>query len=303
MALKISQISLKQTLFSAVFALLALPAFAGLESRTITVDGLTRSYLLYVPAHAAPPGGRRLIVVLHGGGGSSTQVHRSVGDAFDRLAETDGTLIAYPNAIDRSWDFGEGAVSERMKNPRDDLKFLTSMIRQIGRSQRVDRARVFATGVSRGGQASYFLACNAPRTIRAIAPVAMSLPDFMVKSCAKVPPTPILVINGTQDPIVPYDGGPITIGRQDRGNVIGTPATMTLFAGRNGCSGRVTQTKIGAVDRLTWSGCRVPTELLRVRDGGHGWPGETRPLPKWIGGPADRDIDATREVWDFFAQF
>lgn len=295
--------ALKQTLISAFLSLLALPAHAGLETHGLTIDGQRRSYLLYVPDHAAPATGRRLVVVLHGGGGSSRQIHRSVGGAFDALAETDGTLIAYPNAIDRMWDLGADPVSGRMTNPRDDLKFLTAMVAEIERADRVDRRRVFATGISRGGQATYFLACRAPGIFRAIAPVAMSLPDFLADDCAQVPPTPILVINGVQDPIVPYGGGPITIGRKDRGEVIGTPATMRLFAGRNGCSGRIASQPIGHVDRLSWTGCRAPTELLQVRDGGHGWPGERSVLPGWIVGPANRDIDATREIWAFFARF
>ena len=51
-----------------------------------------------------------------------------------------------------------------------------------------------------------------------------------------------LVINGTLDPIVPFDGGPILIRDRERGDVLSTDATMKFFAARNGCSRRYWQT-------------------------------------------------------------
>jgi len=297
--------SVRPMILAALVALVSLPASARTEWHSLSIDGQRRSYLLYVPDHAAavPEGGRRLIVVLHGGDGTSRQIRRSAGSGLEARAVTDGIVIVYPQAIDRIWDFGEGTISDALETPRDDLKFLVAMIREVVDTQHVDETRVFATGVSRGGQASYYLACAAPGLIRAIAPVAMPLPDFLEDDCAKVPPTPILVINGTLDPIVPFDGGPILIRDRERGDVLSTDATMKLFAARNGCSRRYWQTSSGSIDWLIWTGCDAPTELLRVRDGGHGWPGDPSPLPKRLVGPASRDLDATRAVWDFFARF
>lgn len=39
-----------------------------------------------------------------------------------------------------------------------------------------------------------------------------------------------------------------------------------------------------------------------VEGGGHTWPGGTQYLPKAVVGTVCRDIDATREIFDFFAR-
>ncbi len=279
------------------------PAEADLRRQSIAMDGQTRSYLLYTPDSPAPAGGRPLVIVLHGGGGTARALVRSTRGRFNELAETNGSLVAYPDAIDRSWDFGEGVVSEAMTTRRDDLAFLSTMVRAIGQTRQLDHDRVFATGISRGGQASYFLACKRPGLLRAIAPVAMPLPDFLADDCRRVAPTPLLLMNGTDDPIVPYDGGPITIGRRERGDVLSTDATMEFFRTRNRCDPRTYTIRLGAVDRIEWRNCAAPTVLYRVNGGGHTWPGERSLLPAQIVGKTNRDISATDEIWKFFSAF
>jgi len=279
---------------------IAAPARAGQIPLTITIDGLKREALLTVPDAPAPPGGRPLVLVLHGGGGTTKALVRTTGGRFDRLAETNGALILYPQAIDRSWDFGEGVVSARDAHPRDDLHFLTALTEAVTRKYGGNPARAYATGISRGGQAAYFLACKAPGLLAGIAPVSMSLPDFLEDDCRAAPGLPILLIHGTADPIVPYTGGTITIGRQDRGTVLGVEATMRLFRAKNDCTARFTTRRTGKVEETAWERCARPTVLYRVEGGGHTWPGASRELPRWLVGPVNRDISAPDEIWWFF---
>lgn len=289
-------------LFSLCFLLLAPgTAFADLKSHAIAIDGKQRSYHLYTPARLQPS--PPLLVVLHGGGGKGRQIMRYTRLRFNQLAENEGFLVVYPDAAGGTWDFGEGTVSEALRTRHNDLKFLTTMIRRISTDAGVNRRRIFATGISRGGQASYFLACKRPGLIRAIAPVAMPIPDFLVDDCRRPGPIPILVINGTDDPIVPYNGGPIRLGRRDRGTVLSTDATLELFRAKNGCGSRVAKSVNGEVDILRFRGCGAPTVLFRVNSGGHTWPGARRSLPQRIVGTTNDDIAATDEIWNFFNQF
>ena len=276
-------------------------AFADLQSIATTIDGERRTYHLYTPARtqAAPP----LVVVLHGGGGNGLQLMRYTRHRFNRLAEQEGFLVVYPDAADRMWDFGEGKVSQSLPTRHNDLKFLTRMIDEISRGSGIDRRRIFATGISRGGQASYFLGCKRPDLIRAIAPMTMPLPDFLADDCSRSAPMPILLMNGTKDPIVPYHGGPIRLGRKDRGNVLSTDETMNLFRTRNRCGKGAAVSSKGSVDIVRFNRCRAPTWLYRVNGGGHTWPGARKVLPRRLVGPTNTDIMATDEIWLFFRQF
>lgn len=288
-----------------VLALGLLPgaAAAGLTAGTLTHDGIERSYQIYVPdALARFPGPRPLVLVLHGGGGSAREVHYSTRGRFDALAEAEGFLVLYPDAVRRMWDTGAGEMSEALRPRRDDGGFLRALIAEVGRSHPVDAARVFATGVSRGGMESFALACDTPGLIRAIAPVAMTLPEAEAADCADGAPLGFLLTHGTADPFVPYAGGPINVGGRDRDTVLSAEATMAVFVRRNGCTGAVTE-RTGSVEHRTLTGCAVPTGFYSVGGGGHGWPGGQKVLKTGRAGPINTDISAPDEIWAFFSLF
>jgi polyhydroxybutyrate depolymerase len=271
---------------------------AGTETISFQLDGQVRRYIVHAPdtgtGRAMP-----LVLMLHGGFGSASQILRHQGGEMNRLAEEAGFIVVYPEAVGRSWDFGEGAVSAgRRGHHVDDLAYLTAVIDRVAVAYPVDRERVFATGISQGGQASFFLACKRPGLIRAIAPVSMSLPDFLADDCARMPPTPVLMMNGTADRLVPYDGGPITVDRRDRGNVLGAEATLALLRQRNGCSGAPVTKRIGSVERREWS-CAAPLVHYKIGGGGHNWPPYGGTLRK---DGINTDIHASVEVLAFFSR-
>ena len=290
-------------IFILLIALLWLPADAQAELReySLTQHGLKRDFLVYVPDSL--PKGRAvpLVLVLHGGGGSSRQILKSTSGRFNKLAERDGFIVAYPNAYRRIWDLGEGEISAKLSPRRDDLAFFDTVIAQISAQNAIDQSRIFATGISRGGQASFALACERPDTFRAVAPVAMSLPAFLVDDCRGLRRMGLAVINGVLDPIVPYAGGRIDVLGRQRDLVLGTEETLRLFARANRCDAPVT-TQIGAVDKVEWQGCTAPVTLYRVTNGGHAWPGDKTARKRRQGG-VNHDIDAADQIWAFFRRF
>src|SRR5439155_7598 len=58
----------------------------------------------------------------------------------------------------------------------DDAGFLTGMVDKLITEIGVDPARVFATGISRGGHMAFRLALEAPSRFRAVATVSASVP-------------------------------------------------------------------------------------------------------------------------------
>ena len=284
---------------------------AEVNRHTIIVDGLKRSYLLYKPRNLNHRKSHPLVLVMHGGGGTARGLYRDTRDSFTALADKHGFYIAYPNAVKRMWDFGAGKVSEALQVRINDKQFFAELLNHLTDSLPIDERRVFATGISRGGQASYFLACQFPERIRAIAPVTMPMPAFMAENCMATPDIGLALLNGTQDPIVPYDGGQIVARGKQRGQVLSTKQTITTWLKRNGCVLEPTTNRYinpvadnTSVQRIDWSKCEgASVRLYRVEGGGHTWPSGSQYLPVRVVGEVTQDIDGSVEVWDFFSTF
>ena len=115
----------------------------------------------------------------------------------------------------------------------------------------------------------------------------------------------VLAINGTADPLVPYDGGQVL---KTRGAVLAAPVSVATFATVAGCTAPVTvdepdvDPSDGATTRRTRYTCpgKLGVELLSIIGGGHTWPGGTQYLPKVLIGPVSRDFNASERIWQFF---
>jgi len=275
-------------------------------------DNYRRRYKLYTPSHAAELSGQRpLVLVIHGGGSTDRGMVKLTKQRWNVLADQHGFYVAYPNAIDKLWDFAEGDTSNELDRRVDDLAYFGRVIDDAAKRVPIDPRRVFATGISRGGQSSYFLACNLPERIRAVMPVAMGLPEFMLDECESGPPVGIAIANGTADPQVPYQGGWITVFRDQRDRVLSTDDTVAFWRDRNGCN--EASPVVASVDQpedntsvsiSSWTDCKgAPVKLYRIENGGHTWPSGLRYLGVKLVGEVSKDIDAADEGWAFFSQF
>src|SRR5437879_851830 len=84
-----------------------------------------------------------------------------------------------------------------------------TLLTEIG----VDRGRVFATGISRGGHMAFRLALEAPSRFRAVAAVAANVPapeNFKCKPAGQGTSS-VMIMNGTKDPLNPFDGGEVKL--------------------------------------------------------------------------------------------
>lgn len=282
------------------------------ETFELAAGGRAREYILYVPQSLAHAKGRHpLVVVLHGGGGTARGIKRETGRSFFGLAEQHGFFIAFPNSVNKMWDFGDEKVSNELTERVDDRAFFDAVLTDAQARQPIDANRVFATGISRGGAASYYIACEFPGRIRAIAPVAMPLPAFMLDRCRTGPPVGVAIMNGTDDPLVPYDGGQVTVGRRERGEVLSTDATVAVWQRRNGCNpDSVSNRQIDErrdrshIELFEWRDCDgAPVLLYRIAGGGHTWPSGSQYLPRFAIGRVNSDIDGAVAAWTFFSEF
>lgn len=282
-----------------------------MQSLKFAQDGLTREFLLYQPARIAEANGPRpLVLVIHGGAGTARGMVRITKRRWNALADEHGFYVVYPQGVDKIWDFGEGPVSDRLDQSVDDLTYFRNVIEVTSRQVIIDSDRIFATGLSRGAQASFFLACNLPGQIRAVMPVATNLPTYMVNECRSGPALGMALITGTADPQVPFGGGTITVLGQRRDQVLSSEDTLKLWQRRNGCRGNPETQTIDANTRDSvsvsvrqWSCAGAPVRHYTVLGGGHTWPSGRQFLPVQTVGPVSRDIDAAVEGWSFFSTF
>ena len=186
------------------------------------------------------------------------------------------------------------------------MGFLHTLIAALLFEFALDPARVYVTGMSNGGLMAYRLACELADQIAAIAPVAALMPADL--ACAPSRPIGVLVIAGTSDPLVPYQGGAVKALFRERGYVRSADETVRLWAQANGCTAAPKVMMLPSVDpsdstriRVTqYEGCAAPVALYTVEGGGHTWPGGMQYLPPRMIGDTSQQIDANRVMWEFF---
>jgi polyhydroxybutyrate depolymerase len=286
----------------------------GEVNRSIRHDGLERQYLIYTPTPKPAHSGKRpLLLVLHGGGGTHRGMIRLTKRRFNRLADRDGFFVVYPQGVDKSWNEGRpDEISGAHRKGIDDISFFRRLVEDLVSQYPIDPERVFATGISNGGLMSLRLGCSLPEKIRAIAPVTASIPSAILPICRSESTVGLAVFNGTDGPLVPYDGGQITILGQQRGEVLSTDETIRIWRQKNRCSSeaKITQLPDVAADgtrvtKIEYDRCETESRvvLYRVDGGGHTWPDGQQYLPVSLIGRTTRDINGCDEIWQFFRNF
>ncbi|MEM7037946.1 MAG: PHB depolymerase family esterase, partial [Bacteroidota bacterium] len=201
----------KITLFSALLSLM----FGFGCNRDYTIDdrekiefgGETRTYRLHVPENYNGTDSLPIVFVLHGGRGNSKKAVQFTNGRFNQLSDRDGFLVVYPDGLKKNWNDGRG-VQEYYShaNNVDDVGFIAHLIDHFSAIYPVDQSRIYATGASNGGFMSSRLACDMEDRIAAIAPVIAGIPKNITQLCFLSRQIPVLMINGTEDKLVPWDG-------------------------------------------------------------------------------------------------
>jgi polyhydroxybutyrate depolymerase len=275
--------------------------------------GRTRTYGLFVPTNHDSHRDALLLVVLHGGGGKGSGIEDLTHGHFNTLAARDNAIILYPDAVGGSWrdgrTTGKRAASEE---PVDDVGFLSSLVEELVVHHQIDRKRIFVTGASNGGLMAHRLACERSDLFSGIAPVMSAMGAEVAARCAPGKPVAVLAINGTEDPLIPYNGTTVQFRSEYLGDRLTVPATIDRWVSIDGCSGPVHETPLPDSDprdhtrirRETHGLCRGGTfvELYTVDGGGHTWPGGAPYLTEGLVGRTSRDMNACEVIWSFFAR-
>jgi polyhydroxybutyrate depolymerase len=221
-----------------------------------------RRTLLHAPPTYRPGRSIPLVVALHGRPSSAEELRRT--SALDATADANAFLLAYPDALDGSWNALECC------DGADDVGFLTALVGELVRSWNVDPDRVYVTGFSNGASMTYRLAVEASDIVAAIAPVSGGFyggPADTDPGYRPRRPIPVLSVVGDQDRYL-----------------------NAFRAGRERWLRNLQCTPSEATPDRTSARCADGSEVVDYTVAGmdHRW-------------PAREDIDANALMWTFFA--
>jgi polyhydroxybutyrate depolymerase len=233
---------------------------------------------------------------------------------FDELADQHGAIIVYPDGYKGFWNDCRGSADYAANIEKiDDPAFFAAMIDHFVEKYHVDPHRVYALGISNGGHMAYRLGLEIPERFAALAAAAANLPvDSNLDCKASGKPVSMAILNGTEDPINPYNGGLVTIaGNSSRGTVRSADETVQYWAGLANATlaetTRLPQTDDNTqtwIDRKIYRGNdSIEVRLYTLHGSGHVLPTKTGPLMsqilKPLGGAAN-DMESATELWEFF---
>ena len=291
----------------AASAVAAYAASGTLARRALSLKDMNRTYVQYVPRNlkANSP----LLFVFHGSGGDGQGMREITGEEFDELADANSFVVIYPDGFQTTWnDCRKGSPQPARQMNIDDKSFIDAMIEKQVADNRIDRKRIFAAGWSNGGQLAYRLALERPEQFAGVASISASRPTDENLACTPTgKPMAVMIINGTADPINPFNGGMVRIGFSTLGTVLSSRETGQYFARLNGITAQPVTTRLPhrtpsdptSVDQITWSEPGKPPVVLYAVNGG------THVVPNRnfnFGGGQTGDLDAPVVIWDFFSK-
>ncbi len=250
---------------------------------------------------------RTTIIVLHGIE-NGMRIRSRLG--LDSAVAGTGTVTVYPDAINGHWNNGLTDTS----GP-DDIAFLKALIAKLISVGISDPKRIYMVGATDGGMMALRFTCEAGNLLTGTATILASMPVKVASSCKLSKPAALLAIGGTEDPVVPFNGGPVTLksGKGQvaaTGEVVSMANTLDIFAKKAGCGPEKKSSQFANKDKEdkteafldSFSDCKIPVEMIRIQGGGHTIPGHRGPTlgPSAGTGAVNRDIEANRVIWDFF---
>jgi polyhydroxybutyrate depolymerase len=278
----------------------------------ISIDRIEREFYYYIPDKISEKPG--LIFVLHGSTMSAKQMVLVTGHQFNKLADKyKNYIIVYPQGFQKYWNDCRKQYQKEKRSSLDDVAFFEKMIDFFGDKYFIDKTDVFAAGYSGGAQMCYRLAKEKPESFKGFAAISANLPVQTNNDCTESnQPVSMLVMNGTSDPIDPYNGGEMKTGNDStHGTVVSTEQTIQYWKHISKCDSvpakEFEYPDINADDHSTAVKYDYPCSLnnreitlIKINNGGHNVPNPTFFL--WPGkvGNVNKDINAPEIVYDYF---
>lgn len=269
---------------------------------SIQIDGIERKYIIYLPktkiqAEEKLP----LVLMLHGRFGTANLMMESY--KMNAIADREKFALVYPDGYNRSWADGRGGTPAD-KNNIDDVKFIESVIQKVTANYPIDRNRIFITGHSNGGFMTQRMLIEKTHLFKAGVSVTAHISKNVLMNSTPTKPISVAFMSGTEDPLVPYEGGFVVDGEE----VLGAEDSTRRWVEWNECNKDAKVETINkerdetSLEIYTYKGCKenVEVKLYKLIGAGHMWPGTKQKIPFINLGKETQELNASEEVWKIF---
>jgi polyhydroxybutyrate depolymerase len=231
---------------------------------TFDVDDTPRQVIVQVPGVAPgvrPPG----IVAFHGYTAHAWQLEETSG--LSAVADGQDVVVAYPEALGdpTAWRFRALSGGDRR-----DIAFTEAVIALLVEQACVNPDAIALAGHSMGGAMASDAACQLATHVAALILVAAL---WLEPQCAPGRPVPVVATHALDDPVLPYEGGPLPGLRPSGPQLMAVEEAVGSWAAHDGCGPvpLITDAVDGSAV-LSWPDCAAPVVLHRLPTGGHDWP-------------------------------
>ena len=282
-----------------------------ITNKTLNISGSNREYHIFVPQNYS---NAPVVILFHGHSSDNTKlIEMTPYKVWLNKAETENIILAIPKGLytseeEKGWN--DCRSDAETNSNADDIMFISTLIEEITTSYQANPNRVYISGSSNGGHMCIKLAQEIPEKITAFASIVSS--NAVNSECSNSDiPVSALFMNGTTDPLLPYNGGQMT---GNRGEVFSTQNTIDYWVNRNGTNLTPSMSEFlninpndnSTVELSIYSNGTNNTEVAfyKVVGGGHTEPSilerYTSPLVPFALGNQNGDIEMVEEVWSFF---
>lgn len=278
-------------------------------------NGVEREYIIYIPENL--PLNASLVVVAHGYTSSADNIMSYSG--MNKVADKEKFLVVYPQGTSdlRENNFFNVGYDFHKESIIDDLDFIKKLIKKLVNEYTINPDHVFATGMSNGGDLSYFLACYASDVFAAVAPIAGSMMQKTLIECNPENPMPIFEVHGNADDITLFNGD--MDNKDGWGPYPSIPSVIDFWVNHNSLElyekyellDKNKADKSTIIFHKYWSNdSNIEVWFYEINNGGHHWPLLKSPY-SFLKNPlrwsffrsGNRDIDTSTEIWSFFSRY
>ncbi|HWG97173.1 MAG TPA: hypothetical protein VN647_08835 [Nitrospira sp.] len=224
-----------------------------LPDEQIVIRGQPYPLSLFVPPTYQTSRAYALVVCLHGFGFTGEEYLERW---RPRLGED--YLLACPSYPSGAW------FTRRAE------ELVLETIRQVAHRYHIDPDRVFLTGMSNGGIGTWLIGMHHASLFAGLAPMASGLDDVLMPFLANLRSTPIYIIHGAKDQVMPVDLSRSIVRELDK---LGYPYVYREHHREHPMAGGHYFPREELPDLVAWFNRQrrepLPTSLTVVRDGSH----------------------------------